>query len=37
MLAVEVATLRAFPKKIVQLMELRFLLSEIIMEGLKHQ
>ena len=36
MLAIEVAALRAFPKKVVQLVELGFLLAEIIMEGLEH-
>ena len=36
MLAVEVAALRAFPKKVVQLMKLGLLFSEKVMEGLKH-
>ena len=35
-LAIEVAALRAFPKEVVQLVELGFLLAEIIMEGLEH-
>ena len=36
MLAIEVAALRAFPKKVIQLMELGLFLSEIVMEGLEH-
>ena len=36
MLAVEVATLRTLPKEVVQLVELRFLFPEVIMEGLEH-
>ena len=36
MLAIEVAALRAFPKEIVQLMELGLFLTKIVMEGLKH-
>ena len=34
MLTVEVAALRTLPKEVVQLMELRFLFAEIVMEGL---
>ena len=36
MLAVEVAALRAFPKEVVQLMELGLFLAKIVMEGLEH-
>ena len=34
--AVEVAALGAFPKEIVQLMELGLFFPEIVVEGLKH-
>ena len=35
-LAIEIASLRAFPKEVVQLVELSLFLTKIVMEGLEH-